>query len=260
MNAESVATPSIVTEDLTIRFGGQVAVDGVSCSFQPGQLTVIVGPNGAGKTTYFNLISGQLTPTSGRILKDGADITRLSPSSRAKIGIGRAFQLTNLFPRLSVLENVRLAVQAREGLGPHVLRPASSYAAVTRQAEVHVAATHLEEVAHLPAAALPHGDQRKLEVALLAAMDPDVFMFDEPTAGVSADEAPVILDLIAAIKRDRAKTILLVEHKMEVVRALADRIIVLHNGALIADGAPGEVMALPIVREIYLGVGAEEVA
>jgi branched-chain amino acid transport system ATP-binding protein len=259
MNA-TAATPSIVTENLTIRFGGQVAVDGVSCSFRPGQLTVIVGPNGAGKTTYFNLISGQLTPTSGRILKDGADITPLSPSSRAKAGIGRAFQLTSLFPRLSVLENVRLAVQARQGLGRRALRPASSYVEVTRRAETHVAASHLEDVAHLPAAALPHGDQRKLEVALLAAMDPDVFMFDEPTAGVSADEAPVILDLIAGIKRDRTKTILLVEHKMDVVRALADRIIVLHNGALIADGAPGEVMALPIVREIYLGVGVEEVA
>jgi branched-chain amino acid transport system ATP-binding protein len=260
MHPAAAAAPSIATEDLTIRFGGQVAVDHVTCSFRPGELTVIVGPNGAGKTTYFNLISGQLAPTSGRILHNGVDITRHSPSTRAKAGIGRAFQLTNLFPRLSVLENVRLAVQARAGLGPRVLRPAASYTEVARRAEAHIAAARLDEVAHLPAAALPHSDQRKLEVALLAAMEPDVFMFDEPTAGVSADEAPIILDLIAAIKRDRTRTILLVEHKMDVVRALADRIVVLHNGALIADGVPAEVMALPIVREIYLGVGVGEAA
>lgn len=121
-------------------------------------------------------------------------------------------------------------------------------------------ATNLASVAHLPAAALPHGDQRKLEVALLLAMEPDIFMFDEPTAGMSVDEAPVILDLIARIKQDTSRTILLVEHKMDVVRALADRIVVLHNGKLVADGAPAEVMGLDLVRDIYLGVGAEDVA
>jgi branched-chain amino acid transport system ATP-binding protein len=120
--------------------------------------------------------------------------------------------------------------------------------------------TNLVAVADLPAAALPHGDQRKLEVAMLLAMEPDIFMFDEPTAGMSVDEAPVILDLIARIKEDTSRTILLVEHKMDVVRALSDRIVVLHNGELVADGDPGEVMALDLVRDIYLGVGAEEVA
>ncbi|GIL02749.1 MAG: ABC transporter ATP-binding protein [Alphaproteobacteria bacterium] len=255
-----MTTPSIETRNLTIRFGGHAAVNDVTCAFRPGQLTVIVGPNGAGKTTYFNLISGQLTPTAGSILKDGRDIAALSPSARAKAGIGRAFQLTNLFPKLSVLENVRLAVQARHRLGPRLLRAAGSFGVLRDEAMRHLEATRLAEVAHMPAAALPHGDQRKLEVALLLAMEPDIFMFDEPTAGMSVDEAPVILELIAAIKQDCSKTILLVEHKMDVVRALADRIVVLHNGELVADGEPDDVIALPIVREIYLGVPAGEEA
>lgn len=254
------ASTSLRTEDLTIRFGGHTAVDGVTTEFQPGELTVIVGPNGAGKTTWFNLVSGQLTPSAGKIFLEDREITGLSASARAKAGIGRAFQLTNLFPRLSVLENVRLAVQAREAKGPRIFTRASALTDLTEQAHEHLRAARLDEVADLPASALPHGDQRKLEVAMLMAMEPKIFMFDEPTAGMALDEAPAILDLIAGIKEDKTRTVLLVEHKMDVVRALADRIIVLHNGALIADGPPAEVMAMDLVRDIYLGVGAEEVA
>ncbi|WP_187969715.1 ABC transporter ATP-binding protein [Aquibium microcysteis] len=251
-------TPSLRTENLTIRFGGHVAVNRVTCAFRPGELTVIVGPNGAGKTTWFNLVSGQLRPSEGKVFKDGRDITGLSPSARAKAGIGRAFQLTNLFPKLSVLENVRLVVQARSGAGPRTLSRAAALTGIRDEAMGHLERARLADVSAYPASALPHGDQRKLEVAMLIAMQPDVFMFDEPTAGMSVDEAPVILDLIAGIKKDASKTILLVEHKMDVVRALADRIVVLHNGEMVADGRPDEVMALPTVREIYLGVGAEE--
>lgn len=252
-----MTAPSLETRDLTIRFGGHVAVSSVSCAFRPGELTVVVGPNGAGKTTWFNLVSGQLAPSQGLILKDGIDITGLSPSARARAGIGRAFQLTNLFPRLSVLENVRLAVQSRRGQGANFFRSAASLRDLAERAHEHLRATRLDHVSHLPAAALPHGDQRKLEVALLLAMEPDIFMFDEPTAGMSVDEAPVILELIAEVKKDTTKTVLLVEHKMDVVRALADRIVVLHNGELIADGDPEEVIAMPLVREIYLGIPAE---
>ncbi len=245
--------PSLITEDLTIRFGGHVAVNRVSCEFRPGELTVIVGPNGAGKTTYFNLISGQLTASEGRVVKDGVNLTRLSPSARARHGIGRAFQLTNLFPQLSVLENIRLAVQAHSGDGWRVFKPVVALSELTARAERYLEAARLTTVAHLPAAALPHGDQRKLEVALLMAMEPDIYMFDEPTAGMSLDHAPDVLDLIAEIKHDKSKTVLLVEHKMDVVRALADRIIVLHNGELLADGPPDEVMESQIVRDVYLG-------
>jgi branched-chain amino acid transport system ATP-binding protein len=253
-------TPSLATQNLTIRFGGHAAVNDVTCAFRPGELTVIVGPNGAGKTTWFNLVSGQLTPTAGRIFKGETEITGLSPSARAGLGIGRAFQLTSLFPKLSVEENVRLAVQARAGAGFQIFRRAAALNDLRDKARDYLRQTRLDDVADLPASALPHGDQRKLEVAMLMAMQPDIYMFDEPTAGMSVDEAPVILDLVAEIKKDASKTILLVEHKMDVVRALADRIVVLHNGELIADGKPDEVMAQPIVREIYLGIGQEEAA
>lgn len=250
------------TEDLTIRFGGHVAVNGVSCSFEPGTLTAIVGPNGAGKTTYFNLISGQLKATAGRVLLGGRELTGLAPSARTRAGLGRAFQLTNLFPHLSVLENVRLAVQARDE-GPHrrglnLWSIWSDHHALTQRAlhildRVALSARRDEAVA-----ALPHGDQRKLEVALLMALEPQVYMFDEPTAGMSHDEAPVILDLIRTLKQDRSKIILLVEHKMDVVRELADRIIVLTNGTLVADGPPAEVIASPVVQQAYLGVVPEQ--
>ncbi|WP_158972106.1 ABC transporter ATP-binding protein [Chachezhania sediminis] len=248
-----MTSPSLVTQDLTIRFGGHVAVNQVSCAFRPGELTVIVGPNGAGKTTYFNLISGQLKATSGTVTKDGTDITQMSPSARAGHGIGRAFQLTNLFPQLTVLENIRLAVQARSGDGWRMLRPVSRFRGLTEKAEHFLEATRLTSLAHQKAANLPHGDQRKLEVALLMAMEPDIYMFDEPTAGMSLDHAPDVLELIHQIKADPTKTVLLVEHKMDVVRALADRIIVLHNGELLADGNPAEVMSSQIVRDVYLG-------
>ncbi|WP_163846792.1 ABC transporter ATP-binding protein [Pseudooceanicola aestuarii] len=246
-------TPSLETKGLTIRFGGHTAVNAVSCAFHPGELTVIVGPNGAGKTTYFNLISGQLTASEGRVLKDGRDITGQSPSGRAKAGLGRAFQLTNLFPQLSVLENIRLACQARSGDGWRLLTPVRRMTGLSDRARHYLEAARLTAVADQPVATLPHGDQRKLEVALLMAMEPDIYMFDEPTAGMSVDHAPAVLDLIAGIKADRTKTVLLVEHKMDVVRALADRIIVLHNGELLADGAPDEVMNSQLVRDVYLG-------
>jgi len=274
------------TRDLTIRFGGHVAVDRVSCRFDPGTLTAIVGPNGAGKTTYFNLISGQLPATQGQVLLDGEDLSSLPAPLRTRKGLGRAFQLTQLFPHLTVQENVRLAVQAREqGRG---MAPPAAGASTPRGGHVRLGAARrrpwlgldllkvwldrdewiaqarhiLQDVrlldkADAPAASLPHGDQRKLEVALLIALDPKVFMLDEPTAGMSVDEVPVILELIRGLKRRSDRTILLVEHKMDVVRELADRIVVLHNGQLVADGPPAEVIASPVVQQAYLGLPAE---
>lgn len=245
--------PSLETRDLTVRFGGHVAVDHVSCAFQPGELTAIVGPNGAGKTTYFNLISGQIAASEGSVTLDGSNITRLSVAARTDRGIGRAFQLTNLFPKLTVLENVRLVIQSRARRGFNMWSVAMGHRDMITAAEAVLERVRLSSLAHQTVAALPHGDQRKLEVATLIAMQPRIFMFDEPTAGMSLDEAPVILDLIAEIKRDQAATVLLVEHKMDVIRSLADRIIVLHNGALVADGAPAEVMSSAVVQEAYLG-------
>ena len=250
------------TQDLTVRFGGHVAVDHVSCRFEAGTLTSIVGPNGAGKTTYFNLVSGQLPASEGQVLLDGEDITPLTAPMRTRRGLGRAFQLTQLFPHLSVQENVRLAVQAREQgrgrAGLDLLRVWLDRKAWIAEAQQLLADVRLTDRADAPAASLPHGDQRKLEVALLMALDPKVYMFDEPTAGMSVDEVPVVLDLIRALKSRKDRTILLVEHKMDVVRELSDRIVVLHNGALVADGEPETVIALPVVQQAYLGIVPEE--
>ncbi|MCW5773997.1 MAG: ABC transporter ATP-binding protein [Rhodospirillaceae bacterium] len=260
MNAATndAEAPVLETRDLTIRFGGHVAVDGVSCAFRPGSLTAIVGPNGAGKTTYFNLISGQLRASAGAVTLYGEDVTRLTAPERTRRGLGRAFQLTNLFPNLTVMENVRLAVQSRARLGLNLWSMWASHRELIEKAEHILHRTALVARENDIAGSLPHGDQRKLEVAILLALEPDIFMFDEPTAGMSIDEVPVILDLIHHIKAQEDKTILLVEHKMDVVRSLADRIIVLHNGALVADGLPAEVIASPVVQQAYLGLGADD--
>lgn len=251
--------PILKTTDLTVRFGGHVAVDHVSCEFHTGELTAIVGPNGAGKTTYFNLISGQIPASEGRVELNGQDITRLGVSKRCDLGIGRAFQLTNLFPNLNVLENVRLVIQSKAKRGFNMFSLASDHDDLTQPAEEIVERVRLTSQAHQIVSELSHGDQRKLEVALLIALDPAVYMFDEPTAGMSVDEAPVVLDLIADLKAQTDRTILLVEHKMDVIAKLADRIIVLHNGALAADGDPATVMASDVVQEAYMGKELEDV-
>lgn len=233
-------------------------MNSVSCKFEKGTLTSIVGPNGAGKTTYFNLISGQLPPSEGKVLLRGKDITNLNPADKTLSGLGRAFQLTNLFPRLTVLENVRMAVQGIQKVGLDVFHMASANKELIEKAEFYLEKSRLTHRRMELACNLPHGDQRKLEVAVLMALEPEVYMFDEPTAGMSVDEVPVILNLIQEIKETSDKLILLVEHKMDVIRTLSDRIIVLHNGTLVCDGEPAEVISSPIVQEVYLGVEAKK--
>lgn len=244
---------TLMSRDLTVRFGGHVAVNAVSAKFRAGELTAIVGPNGAGKTTYFNLLSGQIKASSGGVFLHGRDITRTSVPVRADMGIGRAFQLTNLFPRLTVLENVRLAVQSRESAGFNIFERWRARADLIDQAHHYLDMVGLSARALDLASSLPHGDKRKLEVALLTALEPKVMMFDEPTAGMSVDEVPVILEMIHKLKSGGDRTILLVEHKLDVIRSLADRIIVLHNGAMVADGTPAEVMSSDVVRDAYMG-------
>ena len=190
------------------------------------------------------------------MLIDGVEVTRLGAARRAKLGIGRAFQLTNLFPNLTVHENVRLAVQAHAGGGADIASRWNSRRDWINQADRFIEAANLADKHDTPAVALPHGDKRKLEVAIMMALEPHVFMFDEPTAGMSVDDVPVILDLIKKLKSEGDKTILLVEHKMDVVKSLADRIVVLHNGQLVADGEPAEVIGSAVVQEAYLGVAA----
>jgi branched-chain amino acid transport system ATP-binding protein len=249
-------TVTLASRGLTIRFGGHVAVNAVTAEFRSGELTAIVGPNGAGKTTYFNLLSGQLKPSAGHVFLHGRDITRASAPVRTDMGIGRAFQLTNLFPLLSVQENVRLAVQSRENAGFNVFARWRARTDLIEQAHRYLDMVGLAARADDLTASLPHGDKRKLEVALLMALEPKVLMFDEPTAGMSVDEVPVILEMIQSLKNRGDRTILLVEHKLDVIRSLADRIIVLHNGTLVADGSPAEVMASEVVQQAYLGAKA----
>lgn len=245
------------TQNLGIRFGGHVAVNQVSCEFQPGELTAIVGPNGAGKTTFFNLISGQLKPTEGQVFLRDENISSYSVAARMHAGIGRAFQLTQLFPNLTVFENLRLVFQSKQqGLGWRGIRINSIWSdnkVLITKTQNLLEQIRLLDKQHVIATELSHGDQRKLEIGMLMATEPYVYMFDEPTAGMSADDAPVILDLLRDLKKDQSKIILLVEHKMDVIGELADRVIVLLQGTLSADGDLQSVMSSEQVQEAYLG-------
>jgi branched-chain amino acid transport system ATP-binding protein len=189
---------------------------------------------------------------------EGRDITRRPVAARTEAGIGRAFQLTNLFPNLTVRENVRLVVQAKARRGLSLFSLAEADRDVAAAADAVLERVRLTQLAEHRVTELSHGNQRKLEVAMLIALEPRVYMFDEPTAGMSGDEAPVVLDLIAGLKAEATRAILLVEHKLDVIRTLADRIIVLHNGALVADGPPDEVMASEVVQEAYVGRALED--
>jgi branched-chain amino acid transport system ATP-binding protein len=243
----------LTIHDLGVRFGGHRAVDGVSCRFRQGEITAVVGPNGAGKTTLFNLISGQVRAGTGRIELLGRNITRLGVGARARLGIARGFQRTTLFPGLTVLENVRLVAQARAGRGFRMLRRADADRQVLASAREVLDQCGLTPHAGRLTTELSHGAQRKLKVAMLMATAPRVFMFDEPTAGMSTEEAPGMLRLIDGLRRDRSLCVLLVEHRIDVIRALADRIVVLQDGRCVADGTPAMVMDSAAVRAAYMG-------
>jgi branched-chain amino acid transport system ATP-binding protein len=248
------------TRDLRRVFGALVAVDDVSVEIEEGTLHSIIGPNGAGKTTFFNLVSGTLPPTSGRVFYRGEDITGHPIHRTIHKGIGRSFQITNIFPNLTVHENVRLAVQA---LGHDSFRMLAShrkftgYAARTMEVLERVG---LADRAPQLARTLPHGDQRKLELGMILAPDPDVLMLDEPTAGMAAEQVPQLMSLIQEVQSAGDKTVVLVEHNMNVVMTVSDRITVMHQGAVLAEGTPAEVSADPRVQTAYLGALYGDVA
>ncbi|MBP1698847.1 MAG: transporter related [Deltaproteobacteria bacterium] len=248
--------PSIVeTKDLTIRFGGHVAVDHVNVQIFPFTFKSIIGPNGAGKTTFFNMISGQYRPTEGRVFFKGEDITPLSPALRTQLGIGRSFQLTNVFLSLTVLENVRLAIQSQKNIGFNFWKNFLYFSELEDRAYEILNMVLLDTKWSVPASSLTHGEQRKLEIAILLALEPEVLLLDEPTAGMALEEVPSILDLLKQIKNRKDKTILLVEHKMDVLMALSDSIAVLHEGKLIADDTPEAISKNKEVQEAYFGGG-----
>jgi branched-chain amino acid transport system ATP-binding protein len=245
----------IETRKLSIQFGGHVAVDRVDLQVTPYRLKSIIGPNGAGKTTLFNLISGQYKPTSGQVFFHGQDITHLGPAARTRLGLGRSFQLTNIFPSLSVLENVRLALQSKARVGLVFWRHYRTYSELEDRAYELLGQVLMQHRWADEANTLTHGEQRKLEIAILLALDPEVLLLDEPTAGMSLEEVPAILEIIKAIKAGRNRTILLVEHKFDMIMALSDSIAVLKEGALICDDTPESVAANREVQEAYLGGG-----
>src|SRR6266545_4584445 len=218
--------PILATRELTIRFGGHVVVDHISLEVAPGTLKSIIGPNGAGKTTLFNLLGGQYRPSEGRIYFKGDDVTGWSAARRTRQGIGRSFQLTNVFPTLTVLENVRLAVQARTGLAGHAWRPSARFSQLEDRAYELLETVLLGPKWAAPASDLAHGEKRKLELAILLGLEPELLLLDEPTAGMALEEVPAIIGLIEGIKARRDKTILLVEHKIDMVMALSDGIAV----------------------------------
>ncbi|MDX1994539.1 MAG: ABC transporter ATP-binding protein [bacterium] len=238
-------------------FGGLVAVDDVSIQIAPGTTHSIIGPNGAGKTTFFNLLSGRYKPTTGRVFFKGQDVTDMPVYKRAHIGMGRSFQITNIFPNLTVVENVRLAVQSLGKDGDSVnfrfWRQASSFTALTNRALDVLALVGLREMAAVPANILPHGGKRKLELAILLAGDPEVLLLDEPTAGMASEQVPELMQTIENVRQQGNRTVVLVEHNMNVVMHVSDRITVMNLGRRLAEGTPTEIASNKIVQSVYLG-------
>ncbi|MCK5311643.1 MAG: ABC transporter ATP-binding protein [Desulfobacteraceae bacterium] len=255
--APVIETPAVETVDLTICFGGHVAVNSLNLAVEPFCLKSIIGPNGAGKTTLFNLISGQYAPTSGQVLLNGKDITKMGVAKRTNLGIGRSFQLTNIFPSLTVLENVRLAIQAKENIGMVFWKHYKDYPELDEKAYEFLKQVLLDGKYMLEASLLTHGEQRKLEIAILLALDPEVLLLDEPTAGMSLEDVPAILEIIQEIKSQKNRTILLVEHKFDMIMALSDSIAVLQEGRIICDDTPEAVSNNEKVLEAYLGGGVK---
>ncbi|MFJ8064545.1 ABC transporter ATP-binding protein [Psychrobacillus sp. NPDC096426] len=245
--------PILRTENLTIKFGGQTAVDHVNFTMPAKHFKSIIGPNGAGKTTFFNLISGELKPTEGDVFFRGESMAKYSSVERTRKGLGRSFQITNVFPNLTVIENVRLAVQSKEKIRYQMFRHFTAYKDLQIQAEKLLEVVLLSNKANAIANQLSHGEKRKLEIAMLLALDTEVLLLDEPTAGMSLEEVPAILDVIKQIKQTGDKTILLIEHKMDMIMDLSDSIMVLFNGRLLADGTPTEIMENETVQNAYLG-------
>jgi branched-chain amino acid transport system ATP-binding protein len=237
------------TQDLTWRIGAVPIVDGVSLRLEAGEFVGVIGPNGAGKTSLFNLISGLNPATSGRVQLLGTDITRLAPYKRARLGLGRTFQSSTVFGSLSARENVALAAQAASGGSGSLWRNASGYV----KADECLAAVGLTGKAEAKAATLAHGEKRKLEIALLLAGDPKVLLLDEPMAGVATEDIPGLIEVIRRVLSAQGRSILMVEHHMDVILELADRLAVMHHGSLLAVGRPDEVMANSAVQEAYLG-------
>jgi branched-chain amino acid transport system ATP-binding protein len=237
--------------DLSKSFGGFQALSGVSFSVPLGSISAIIGPNGAGKTTLFNLITGHLRPDAGSVSFKGLPVTGIAPHDLCRLGMGRSFQRTNIFPRLTVFQNIQAAFLSHRGRGWNLL--ASVDRLYRDETEALLVSVGLLDKAGEVAGFLSHGNQKQLELGITLALEPEILLLDEPTAGMSAQETRESIRLIERIARERGLTLLFTEHDMEVVFAIAHRITVLHQGEVIADGTPDEVRRHPEVRRVYLG-------
>lgn len=248
-------TAILETKELSIAFGGHVAVNSVTVKIPEKKFTSIIGPNGAGKTTFFNLLSGQLSPTNGSIYFKGEEITKKPTTERARMGIGRSFQITNVFPNLTVLENVRLAVQSQNKVRYNIFTHFKQYPQFEKRAQELLEIVFLTDKANSRAVNLAHGEKRKLEIAMLLALETEMLLLDEPTAGMSLEEVPAIINVIRQIKEEGSRTIVLIEHKMDMIMGLSDEVLVLYHGELIAQGTPAEMVENETVQAAYLGGG-----
>ena len=248
---DGAAEPLLRTQDLTIRFGGLTALSNVNFAVDREEIRAIIGPNGAGKSTFFNCLTGVLRPSSGAILFAGDDITGLSPDRISQKGIARSYQITNILPNATVLENVRIAAQSRRHAWS-MLTHHRAYRDIIEKAEASLDALGLLSKAGELAGNLSHGEQRNLEIAIALATEPQLLCLDEPTAGMSAAETHETMMLVRSIARHL--TILIVEHDMQVVMELAHRITVFHYGEILAEGTPAEIQENPRVMEVYLKI------
>lgn len=245
-----MSAPILAAEGVTKVFGRFIALKNISVAFQPGKLQAIIGPNGAGKSTFFNILSGAYPPSSGRVFFRGADVTGSPQHAYARMGIAKSFQITNVFPQLSTHENVRVAAQMRRSRF-NIFTPRQALREPIDEADRLLETVGLSGARNRPAADLAHGQQRCLEIALALACAPQLLLLDEPTAGMSPEETVAMMDLIVKLSSER--TVILVEHKMKLVMSICERIIVLHHGELLAEGAPHEVRANSEVKRVYLG-------
>lgn len=234
-------------------FGALIAVNNVNLKIRAQTFHSIIGPNGAGKTTLFNLLSGVLAPTAGQVLYQGRDITNIPAYRRAHLGIGRSYQITNIFPNLSVFENIRLAAQALGRDNFKFWNRGAKFARYQERAAQVIEQVGLAARAAQLARTLPQGDQRKLELGMILAPDPQALLLDEPTSGMATEQVPELIALIQDIQRQGKKTVVLVEHNMDVVMQVSNTITVMHQGAVLAEGAPAEIVANKSVQSAYLG-------
>jgi branched-chain amino acid transport system ATP-binding protein len=234
-------------------FGGLRALHDVSLSVAKGEIRAVIGPNGAGKSTFFNVMTGLLKPDSGDVMFEGEPITGMPPHRIIRKGIGRSFQITNIFPRMSVFENVQVALFAHHGKGRNPFGLARRYPSVAAEALGILSQVGLAEKHEMSASILSHGDQKRLEIAISLASRPRLLMLDEPTAGMSRFESRETVGLLRKISREQGLTLIFTEHDMDIVFGISEKIMVLQQGAVIADGTPAEIKANPEVRKAYLG-------